>query len=125
VKRTGVILLLLAYCFSTTQLGQLLKLPLLVSHVTEHKHNDANMTVWDYLVHHYGGHEQDDDWETDMKLPFMQQDEVLNILVTPPNEPVFQLTTTLRPTSDKLVVFYKDKYIPSSYLESIWQPPRI
>ena len=113
---------LLSYLFSTTELGQLLKTPILFSHFVEHTTDDG-MTFWQYLVHHYGGHERDADWDTDMKLPFMQHSDVLNIMVVTA-KPV---TLPKRPLSllwAKPFILYQDRLIPVSYLEAVWQPPK-
>lgn len=116
------IFFLSSYLFSTTELGQLLKITVLVSHFVEHTTAD-DMTFWEYLVHHYGGHERDADWDTDMKLPFMQHSDVLNIVVVPP-KPVAVPKSTLSRSSAQQFVLYQDQFIPSSYLDAIWQPPK-
>lgn len=115
--------MLCSYFFSTTELNQLLKIPVLISHFVEHNVHD-DMGLWEYLSHHYGGHEKDADWDTDMKLPFMQHSDLLHFtLVTPKN------TFTLHPKRVYLSYkrefsCYQEQYIPSAYLASIWQPPR-
>lgn len=82
------------------------------------------MSFIDYMVHHYGGHEKDADWETDMKLPFMQQSDVLLLLVTPPKMSVNLVDKAPTWTTMKKVFFYQDDNLPNSYLSSIWQPPK-
>lgn len=115
--------MLCAYVFSTTELGQLLKVPVLISHFVEHKDND-NMGVWEYMSHHYGGHEKDADWDMDMKLPFMQHSDLLQLtVVTPQNN--FSIAPKKIPITIKnKFSFYRDQFIPSSSLRAVWQPPQ-
>jgi hypothetical protein len=123
VKKFLVLFLLSTYFFSTTELRQLLKIPVLISHYLDHKEED-DMTFVSYIVHHYGGHEKDADWETDMKLPFMQHSDLLNILVIANNNH-FTLNNKIPLWSvSKITVYYQDNNIPNSYLSSIWQPPK-
>ncbi len=124
VKKLLVIFLLAAYFFSTTELGQLLKIPVLISHFIEHKEHDKGMTFWGYLVHHYGGHEKDADWETDMKLPFMRHADVLTILIVPPDSPDYLSGHITDFSISRQVVCYQDGAVPSSHLQAIWQPPK-
>lgn len=123
MKKIIVILLLSSYFFSTTELSQLLKVPVLISHFVEHQEND-NMSLWEYISHHYGGHEKDADWDTDMRLPFMQHSDLLQLTVVTPKN-----TFTLHPKNNHISSKNKfscdnDEFIPSSYLNAIWQPPK-
>lgn len=82
------------------------------------------MSLWEYISHHYGGHEKDADWDTDMKLPFMQHTDLLQLTVLTPKN-----TFTLHPKKNHVSYntkfsCYKDKFILSSFLNSIWQPPK-
>src|SRR5690606_13520126 len=74
------ILFLSVYLLSTTQFSQILKLPILVEHFIEHRAIDS-MSFWGFLVHHYDNHQPDEDYETDMKLPFMVHNDVLKVAV--------------------------------------------
>lgn len=122
MKKLIVILLLSSYFFSTTELGQLLKVPVLVLHFGDHKEND-NMSFFEFMNHHYGGHEQDADWDTDMKLPFMKHSDLLQLTVITPKSifPPHQRKISIYKNQFS---FYRDKFIHSSFLESIWQPPK-
>lgn len=104
-------------------MSQLLKIPVLISHFVEHKEND-NMSFWEYMSHHYGGHEKDADWDTDMKLPFMQHSDLLQLLVIAPKNQFTLLEPKTFVSANIQISFYKDKFLPSSSLGSIWQPPK-
>ena len=122
VKKMLAIFFLFSYLSSTTEFGQLLKTPILFSHFVEHT-TDDNMSFWEYLVHHYGGHEPDADWATDMKLPFMQHSDVLSIMVVT-TKPVAIPKSPISPLWAKQFVLYRDQLIPPSYTEAVWQPPK-
>jgi len=123
VRNFLIIFVLSAYLFSTTELAQLLKIPILISHFIEHKESNSETTFWSYLVHHYEGHEMDEDWETDMRLPFMQPSDTLQILIIPTNFIKLPKKNWCF-SSDKHICHYKENFIPASPLESIWQPPK-
>ena len=112
------------YVTATTQLSQMYKLPVFISHFLDHDKGGAfidEMKV--FIIHHYGGHEMDDDWETDQKLPFMKVEiahidlaEVPKIILVTPFVTKKKIGTTL--------VYFNDSNIYSHYLNSIWQPPK-
>lgn len=102
----------------------MLKLPVLVSHYIEHKEHNSNMTVYGYLVHHYEGHEKDEDWDTDMKLPFMQHSDLLQVLVAPPLPPVKLPKGPWVTIYNPNICFFREQFVPSSPAGSIWQPPQ-
>lgn len=65
------IFFLTSYLFSRTVLGQLVKLPAFVNHFKEHKTQNKDLTIWQFLCIHYAhGNVKDADYEEDMKLPF-------------------------------------------------------
>ena len=123
MKRMLGILLLSAYLFTTTQFNQLLKLPVLIGHFFEHQEQDQNMSFVEYIVHHYGGHEKDADYETDMKLPFMTASETLSLTFFAPNPTVFYSLKLVFPETKPQNSCYSLQ-LKSSYLSSIWQPPK-
>ena len=125
MKKFLILFIIATYFFSTKELVQLLKIPVLINHFVEHAEEDSSITFMDYMVHHYGGHEKDADWETDMKLPFMQHSDLLNILVIPASSNINLPDKITVETHFKTIVFYRQAIIPNSYLSSIWQPPKI
>lgn len=112
------------YISSVTPVSQIYKLPVFVSHFIEHDEGRdfvTEMTV--FLVHHYGGHEVDDDWETDQKLPFMKveiahYDQIL-LPVFKLNFPVYKKVIHQEP-----MLAFDEDIAYSYYLNSIWQPPK-
>ncbi|WP_293915882.1 MULTISPECIES: hypothetical protein [unclassified Sphingobacterium] len=124
MKNSIVLLFLSVYLFSTTELAQLFKIPVLVHHYTEHKQYDDKLSIIDYLVHHYAGHEKDADWDTDMKLPFAQHINILQVTLWLPFSTVTLPTSAAYCIETDLPVFYLNKEIPPYNPSAIWQPPQ-
>lgn len=82
------------------------------------------MNFSEYMSHHYGGHDKDADWDTDMKLPFMQASDLLQLTVVTPKNTFTLHHREISISSTNQFSYYKDKFIPSSSLGSIWQPPK-
>ncbi|KAA9346134.1 hypothetical protein [Adhaeribacter soli] len=123
MKKVLGIIFLSVYLLSTTQFCQLLKLPVLVGHFFEHKEEDRNMSFVDFMVHHYGGHEKDADYETDMMLPFMTEIETLTLAFFAPTPPVFSIQKITFQEASQANSCY-NLQLKATYLSSIWQPPK-
>jgi hypothetical protein len=81
VRKTLSILLLSAYLISSTELSQILKLPLLLEHFNEHKTWNEGTTLWSFMIMHYTNNDvKYADHDKDMKLPFKSKEESLNSL---------------------------------------------
>lgn len=119
------ILFISLYIIGGTELGQLLKLPLLVQHYMKHKVCDDSITFLDFLDEHYGhGNVMDGDYEEDMKLPFKKTESDFTQV-----QHVNLCSSELRMPG--VVEMYFEKpvmvfhcYLPLMYLDAIWQPPR-
>lgn len=113
------------YLLSSTQLKELLKLPILVEHFIEHKEKDTSICFLEFLCMHYAhGDVKDADYDKDMKLPFKSAENSHSSVS-------FYLPATFK--QDFAIHFkegkqkfplYNSNY-SSAYLSSIWQPPRI
>lgn len=75
IKKGILTILIIAIVLDTTSLYQVLKLPFLFQHYTEHKSLDHNIGFGDFLAMHYlnsdGKHHDD---EKDTQLPFKKAD---------------------------------------------------
>lgn len=113
------------YLFATTELSQLVKLPVLLEHFVEHKAQDSSIALWGFLCMHYAhGNVKDADHDKDMKLPFKSYDGCSssnNIAYIPKD---FGLIT--KPAYNESTVFntYTEKILTSAFLSCIWQPPK-
>jgi hypothetical protein len=126
LKKFLSIFLLSIYLISITELSQLVKLPLLVEHFSEHKQKDGQMSLWKFLHIHYSQNKLNDvDYEKDMKLPFKSHDGCINSIVSESvitsyyflsAKPVFSHSNSYSS--------YTEQFLTSAYLTSIWQPPK-
>lgn len=121
-------MLVLFYQMATTELYQLLKLPFLMEHFIEHKEQNKNITLMEFLYLHYAyGDVKDADYEEDMKLPFKSHNHTIttNIVDAMANS-VFKITIHSKPNfvELKVIIISKEAFFVSSYLSNIWQPPK-
>ena len=126
MKKYIVISFLFVYLFSATELSELLKIPQLFEHYTEHKNQNNKISFFDFLtMHYYDAHDNDGDDESDMKLPFKSHD---NCSVS--NGQVFFSQSfpviTIKNTESSLekIKTYKEDFLFSSFQSNIWQPPK-
>jgi hypothetical protein len=126
LKKLFAISFLFIYLFSTTELSQLLKMPLLVEHFTEHRQENSHLTLWQFLYTHYAkGDVKDADDEKDMKLPFKTHDNCVAsfINVYPPSQNVLIIKPVRFIENQHLKT--PEQSLQSIFLSNIWQPPRI
>jgi len=124
VKRWATKILIFLYITTSTQLCQLYKLPVFISHFIEHdKGGDFLDEMKTFLVHHYGGHEVDADWETDQKLPFMKVEFVhIDFFFSPIK--LFDVLHLDKEISTTSIKTFDEDFLYTHYLDSIWQPPK-
>lgn len=117
-------ILIFLYITTSTQLCQLYKLPVFISHFIEHdKGGDFLDEMKTFLVHHYGGHEVDADWETDQKLPFMKVEFVhIDFFFSPIK--LFDVLHLDKEISTTSIKIFDEDFLHTYYLDSIWQPPK-
>lgn len=127
MKKSATILLLALYLFSTTELYQILKLPVLIEHYYEHKEITPLLTFADFLSHHYKNIADpidNYDFEQDQKLPFMMNSSFSSAVFVSHDIPSIEI--------DNSIVFEESRRFPPtndpdrehSYLDTIWQPPK-
>lgn len=123
VKKAGVFLVLLMLLVDNLSMGQVCKLPVLVKHLAEHQQRDNRVTFWDFMSMHYWGQDiDDDDQDTDMKLPFKN---FSNTSVQPlfcPVSKVFTLRTVSYSHKNAFQPI-KEQFLPDPILSSLFRPP--
>jgi hypothetical protein len=127
MKKQVVLFFLFAYLFSNTELHQLAKLPVLITHFGEHKERNHNLSLLEFLYLHYAQtDDQDGDDSQDKQLPFKSNENCIagNFYILIPH---FHNTEfNPQPTAEFFVFNLQDETkLTSSYLSSIWQPPRV
>jgi hypothetical protein len=126
VRKTLSILLLSAYLISSTELSQILKLPLLLEHFNEHKTWNEGTTLWSFMIMHYTNNDvKYADHDKDMRLPFKSNEGSVNI---------FSLSFIQNFTTVKLInpfereinsyLIHNDHLINFTFFSNIWQPPK-
>jgi len=126
VQKVIVILLIGVYLFSTTELAQLLKLPVLIEHYKEHKYQNPAITFLGFLNLHYNnGNKVDDDYDKDMKLPFKTVSDIASscVINIPPtaftiSQPTFEYQEIKKKYS------HTSNLLLPSFSANIWQPPK-
>lgn len=127
LKKIIAISFLSIYLLATTQLGQLLKLPAFIEHYKEHKSENTNLTLVDFLIIHYAsGNVKDADYEKDMKLPFKAANEnVLSVTSTVATPPNFSIETEHINFFEKKKQYFRNEYfLSNAFFSNIWQPPK-
>lgn len=129
VKRIVAIIMLTAIVFTATPLQQLVKLPVLVQHLAEHRQKDPSLTVAEFLMEHYLFEDNDEDTDTDysrdMQLPFKSMALLASpaLLCAAPLNPV-QVIAAPEAVYIKKNVPLTENSNSAQYLSAIWQPPK-
>lgn len=126
MRKFTAILILTAYLFSTTELHQLLKLPVIFEHYYEHKQLNKAISFLDFLDMHYmHGSPLSSDYAEDMQLPFKTLDKCLGttIPVIVPQNINIAIHLPVQIKKERRFIM-QDEFMPSSYLSRIWQPPK-
>lgn len=125
VKRITVILLLSAYLLSVTELGQLLRISVLVEHYAEHRNSDPDLSFFGFLTLHYSKQEQKSKQDhRDQQLPFKTiQSQLLFINEFIPDDGNLILLCHSSEASGDLP-WYHNPDTGTESLSSIWQPPK-
>ena len=126
MKKATAIFFLAVYLFSTTEANQLLKLPVVFQHYTEHQDENKSISFLRFLANHYlHGSPKDKDYERDMQLPFKTSNDCVSSIspafVTSMPEISIDKPVEL---SEKKNSFPTSQFSLSSFLSSIWQPPK-
>lgn len=125
LKKLIAISFLSIFLCANTELGQLLKLPVLIHHYLEHHDDDAGVTLADFLHKHYdeeNAHTSSNNEHE--KLPFKSHTFSFSQTTLVFQLPVrFELNPD-KPLSTKVIINYSEGFYSSSILSRIWQPPK-
>ncbi|HLZ16345.1 MAG TPA: hypothetical protein VKQ08_04870 [Cyclobacteriaceae bacterium] len=122
MSRMLAISFLLLYINSNTEVHEMLRLPILLEHFSQHKKLVSDISFWDFLVMHYESdvnHDSDDN-----QLPFKDPGHSFTAptLALPIHKMVLKETVVLAEVDHSF--FYHETFI-ASHLSDIFQPPRI
>jgi len=124
-RANAISLLLLCFFLVDAELREIVRLPILFEHFTEHKLQNKDVSFLDFIVLHYFSSDvKDADYERDQQLPFrgVQGEE----LSAPVALPVGSFEGPLPRIADAIlkVEMYVSRFHPSLFQFTIWQPPR-
>ncbi|MBE9463262.1 hypothetical protein ACFP1I_28265 [Dyadobacter subterraneus] len=128
MKKLISISFLMIYLLSTSELVELVKLPVLLHHFQQHKKWDSSITFFEFLTAHYAESITDNaDYDLDKKLPFKTNTDHTsgNIWIAPMaviQSYIFKINPSF--FLQKQVFTYKDGALLSFVLSNIWQPPK-
>lgn len=112
------ILCSMIYVLATTNMAEVLKVPVFIEHLMEYEGTFA-----EFMVEHYDNHKEDSDWDTDQKLPFINPPVVLMVHAQLP-QTIFTLETPREIIISQNNSIYQEKGFSSLFLSRIFQPPR-
>jgi hypothetical protein len=126
LKKVFTILILSAFVFSNTELHQIVGLPVLLEHFTDHKKTDCKISFIDFIKKHYSENNKTQDHNDEHKhLPFKTHDcsAVHSMII------FFELPSFDFAYNHFVLNKEKTKYIKrfnsSTFLSNIWQPPKV
>ena len=123
VKKLVVIFVLVSFLCNHTELGQLCKLPQFYIHFQDHKALNPAITVFEFLKIHYCGHEVDNDYAKDMKLPFKTQLSHWDApIITKADDASFRFNTIVYPRTVATFFSYKSN-LYNKYVSGLFRPP--
>lgn len=116
------ILFLFLFTATATELGQFLKLPLLVQHFYKHKKTEGQSLIA-FLSEHYLGNHNDEDKQEDMQLPFKN-------FMNAPALSVFVMQQKIEvvPNGElqgQIHIPLPGSFIPSKITFQVFHPPRM
>lgn len=118
---------LFVFLSANTELGQLLRLPVLVHHFLEHKEIDETETLVNFIKVHYEKNinHPDDKHGDHQKLPFKSIEHSSSVLaIVLPITKVVISEFTPNEFADNKIYSIEENY-SFSELKNIWQPPRL
>lgn len=122
VRKITAIALLVLFA-STNEVGQILKLPLLITHYIDHYREEGQSLsafFHEHYVHHHGNNNNDED--EDSRLPFktINLHQISSIYLISIGETVDKQSIVTN--KEKLIL--PSTFIPSDFLKDIFHPPQ-
>ena len=129
MKKIIAISFLFIFLSSNTEIVQLLKLPNLIAHFTEHHDHEAEHSIsfLDFVKSHYNDnhkHSDTDKHDEHQNLPFKTINTNLNTVIAFENQPTFLFTKPVGSAISNTVPYHKEFYT-SDVFACIWLPPKL
>ena len=122
MNRLLAISFLVLYINSNTEFHEMMRLPILLEHFSEHKQKVNDITFWDFLVMHYKSNVSHD--ADDNQLPFKDPGHSFTAptLAVPTHKMILkEIVFSTKPNHTST---YSETFI-ASHLSDIFQPPKI
>lgn len=111
---------------ATTSLKEVVKIPMLLDHFTEHKLENPKLSFLDFLTLHYANTQhKGGDCEKDLKLPFKSIGQNIVVLCfLSDSTHISPEQYSIQCLFKKLLFFHNFSFI-TRFVDSIWQPPKV
>ena len=125
VRRFGFWLSFSAFVLTATPARELLKLPALLEHFSEHRQEKPDMSWMAFIIlHYFSGSPRDTDYERDMQLPFKTVEfSPVTIAITHPAPEPFALDIPALPAFHKALPPPALLFPPTPYVAMPSEPP--
>lgn len=111
---------------SQTEVHQLLRLPILFEHYSEHKAQNGALTFSDFLLMHYASsNHKDADHQRDSQLPFKSHECPATINMHTLFVEQHAINIEIPAVQEVEITNFYVAIIPDSHLSDIWQPPKL
>ncbi len=126
MKKGCAYILLIAVLLQVTPAVQLLKIPVLLEHFSEHQHRNPGISFFAFLEMHYWGQDlPDDDTDRDMELPFKKPaDQSFQIQGACVCAPDVILTQRIDWGDSPDYQVLPQSMLPAAFKGSLFKPPR-
>jgi hypothetical protein len=125
VKRVAGILFIIIHLFTFAEFQNLLKLPVLFEHFSEHRKDDSEMNFWSFInLHYFEPLTYDQDYERDRQLPFQGTTPLFIISVNLCECQLISFEVTPVLEVDNNYYLFNDNAKPQFSSFDIFQPPR-
>ncbi len=114
------------YLLTATELNQLWKLPIFISHFIEHRQESPDITLINFItLHYFSGNVRDADYARDEQLPFRDNSQSMigSIATIVPSAACISYNSDILCQITFAPKTQEGK--PSRYQTDIWQPPRV
>lgn len=112
---------------ANTSFGEVLKLPVLFEHYTEHAQEDSDISFFDFLAKHYGeqiNHQHNDKHHDHENLPFKTTNVHFAHVVSLEPPLMFMANNVLVYTRNSNIIYHQQEFT-NTIINNIWQPPRL
>ncbi|MFN4234133.1 MAG: hypothetical protein ACK4IK_04945 [Bacteroidia bacterium] len=124
MKKSLLIILLSSFLITSTELHEMFKISSLIEHYFEHKQNDKNLDIFDFIALHYSNENHFDGHEN--KLPFKTQHDlnfIAKLFKVNFSKQFFNYTLSIKHLNKAFVINNEQKK-SSLFIHTIWQPPK-